>query len=195
MSHVKPSPSSRSTTVQKPGWIVGSPPVTTARLKPRRWRNAARPRSVSVEWKNSAASPVLLHIGQSLLHCSPKRKRAALCGVMGSSSGTFFLKSRGATGRGISLPGAVMMHYHPSDDRRYTHQRRGSSRGDHGHHVGPGAQVRDPARPSVQQSLRLLLERSADRDEDRPRGADRADHRGTGGGARGGCLAPHVPRR
>src|SRR5262249_40859573 len=132
---------------------VGSPPVTTARLKPLRWRNAARPRSTSVEWKKSDASPVLLHIGQSLLHCSPNRKRAALCAVMGSSSGTFFLKRRGATGPRISLSGAIMMHYHPPDDRRDAHQRRGPSRGDHGHHFWLRAQVRDPARSSVQQPL------------------------------------------
>src|SRR5438309_3429448 len=122
-SHVKPSASSRSTTVQKPGWIVGSPPVTTARLKPERWRKAARRSNVSVGWKKSDASPVLLHIGQSLLHCSPKRKSAALCGVTGSSSGTVFLKSRGRRGSENSLPGAVMLDYHPQGDPGNAHYR------------------------------------------------------------------------
>src|ERR1044072_3781966 len=104
--------------------MVGSPPVTTARLKPWLRRKAARRRSVSVGWKNSAASPVLLHIGQSLLHCSPKRKRAALSGVIGSSSGTFFLKSRGAGDLENSLPGPVMLNYHPTaDDPGHAHHR------------------------------------------------------------------------
>src|SRR5207302_2058679 len=134
--------------VQEAGWIVGSPPVTTARLKPERWRKAARRRSVSVGWKKSDASPVLLHIGQSLLHCSPNRKRTALCGVTGSSSGTFFLKSRGAGAFEKSLPGAVIMNYDPrADDAGHAHHRGRPSRGDHGHHLGRWAQVRDPARP------------------------------------------------
>src|SRR5213594_4182960 len=121
MSQTNPSAASRSTTVQKPGWIVGSPPVTTARLKPERWRDSARRSSVSVGWKNSDASPVLLHIGQSLLHCSPKRKRTALCGVTGSSSGTFFLKSRGPTGLENSLPGPVILNYDARGDPGHAH--------------------------------------------------------------------------
>jgi hypothetical protein len=47
------------------------------------------------------------------LHCSPNRKRAALRGVTGSSSGTRFLKSRGADGRENSLPGLAMTNYDP----------------------------------------------------------------------------------
>src|SRR5438445_478791 len=102
-------------------------PVTPARLKPQARRKAARRSSVSVGWKNSDAFPVLLHIGQSLLHCSPKRKRAALAGVTGSSSGTVFLKSRGASGREKSLPGAVILKYDLPGDPGHAHQRRRSS--------------------------------------------------------------------
>src|SRR5262249_50202263 len=52
-------------------------------------------------WKNSASSPVLLHIGQWLLHCSPKRKRAMLRAVTGASSGMRFLNSRTGSARAV----------------------------------------------------------------------------------------------
>src|SRR5262245_54100578 len=144
MSQVKPWASSRSTTVQKPGWIVGSPPVTTARRKPWRCRKSARSSSFSVGWKKREASPVLLHIGQSLLHCSPSRKRAALSGVTGSTSGTFFLKSRGAGGLGNSLPGPVMLNYDPlADAPGHAYHGGRSSCSDDGHQLRCRAQVRD----------------------------------------------------
>ena len=87
------------------------------------------------------------------------------------------------------------MNYDPrADDAGHAHHRGRSSRGDHGHHLGFRAQVRDPARPPLQQPLRLLLERPADRDEDRPARAARAHRRGARGRPRRGGLASHVPR-
>jgi len=50
---------------------------------------------------------VLLHIGQLLLHCSPKRNSATLLRVTGASSAMHFLSNGAATGGGAVARKAV----------------------------------------------------------------------------------------
>ncbi len=85
-----PRSPSRATTGQNPGWMVGSPPVTKAARKPAAARRSARRKSSSVAMKKAPGRPLLEHIGQALLHCSPRRKSAIDASVTGAARGRSF---------------------------------------------------------------------------------------------------------